>query len=118
MRTFKVYILIANRLFHDGIRSGLGLTLENHYVYPVVMNDKFDFLSGYMQENINWISEMGGQVFTCATETDEDSADLKLSRINLEELGELLRDADFIIPYGLPTASYAPPACSRNRDRG
>ena len=87
MKTLKVYILIANRLFHDGIRSGLGLTLENHYVYSVIMNDKFDLLSGYMQENINWISEMGGQVFTCATETDEESADLKLSRITLEELG-------------------------------
>ena len=30
MKTLKVYILIANRLFHDGIRSGLGLILENH----------------------------------------------------------------------------------------
>ena len=75
-------------------------------------------LSGYMQKNINWISEMGGQVFTYTTETDKESTDLKLSRITLEELGELLRDADFIIPYGLPTASYAPPACSRNRERG
>lgn len=31
MESLKVYILIANRMYNDGIRSALGLAVENHY---------------------------------------------------------------------------------------
>ena len=37
----------------------------------------------------------------------------EIANISLEELGEQMREADFIIPYGLPKQSHEPPAaCS------
>ena len=60
MESLKVYILIANRVYNDGIRSGLGLAVENHYAFPVIMNGEFPRMSTYMAENIAWISDMGG----------------------------------------------------------
>ena len=72
MESLKVYILIANRVYNDGIRSGLGLAVENHYAFPVIMNGEFPRFSNYMSENIAWISDMEGQVFSCGADAPTD----------------------------------------------
>ena len=114
MESLKVYILIANRVYNDGIRSGLGLAVENHYAFPVIMNGEFPRMSTYMAENIAWISDMDGQVFSCGAAAPPDLPEgPRVPNLILEELGEQMREADFIIPYGLPKQSHEPPAaCS------
>jgi hypothetical protein len=104
MESLKVYILIANRVYNDGIRSGLGLAVENHYAFPVIMNGEFPRMSNYM----------AGQVFSCGADAPTDLPEgTEIANISLEELGERMREADFIIPYGLPKQSHEPPAaCS------
>ncbi len=114
MESLKVYILIANRVYNDGIRSGLGLAVENHYAYPVIMNGEFPRMSNYMAENIAWIADMEGEVLSCGADAPTDLPEgTEITNISLEELGERMRDADFIIPYGLPKQSHEPPgACA------
>ncbi|BCO10696.1 hypothetical protein GF1_30720 [Desulfolithobacter dissulfuricans] len=114
MESLKVYILIANRTYNDGIRSGLGLAVENHYAYPVVMNGEFPTMSEYMSENIAWIYDMEGEVLTCGAPAPENLPEgVEFKEVSLEELGERMREADVIIPYGLPKqTNEPPPACA------
>lgn len=118
MESLKVYILIANRMYNDGVRSGLGLAVENHYGYPVIFNGEFPPFSTYMKENISWIMDMEGQVYSCGAAVPEETYDAELEEnlikeIDLKELGEAMREADYIIPYGLPKqTNEPPPACA------
>jgi hypothetical protein len=114
MESLKVYILIANRTYNDGIRSALGLAVENHYGYPVIMNGEFPRMSEYMAENIAWIADMEGEVLSCGADAPTDLPEgVEMTNIDLEALGERMRDADHIIPYGLPKqTNEPPPACA------
>lgn len=114
METLKVYILIANRFYNDGIRSALGLAVENHYGYPVVMNGEFPQMSEYMAENIAWIADMEGEVLSCGAEAPTDLPEgVEMTNISLQDLGERMREADVIIPYGLlKQTNEPPPACA------
>jgi hypothetical protein len=117
MESLKVYILVANRMYNDGIRSGLGLAVENHYAFPVIMNGEFPSFSTYMSENIAWVKDMEGQVYSCGAPAPDtcvdEEGDKLIAELSLEELGEAMRDADFIIPYGLSKqTNEPPPACA------
>ena len=118
MESLKVYILMANRMYCDGVRSALGLAVENHYGYPVIFNGEYPPFSTYMKENMGWIMDMEGQVYSCGAEAPEGSYDADLEEnlikeTSLEELGEAMREADFIIPYGLQKQiNEPPPACA------
>lgn len=114
MESLKVYVLIANRIYNDGIRSALGLAVENHYAYPVILNGEFPKFSNYVSENIAWIADMEGELFTCGAPAPENlPGDISLTEIDLQALGEKMREADVIIPYGLPKQSKEPPhACA------
>ncbi len=111
MESKKIFMLLPNRMYAgDGIRSTLGLAIENHFAYAVIMNGEFPRFSEYVKENIDWIRDMEGDVFTCGADAPEG---VELTPITLEELGEKMREADFIIPYGLPKQTKTPPpACS------
>lgn len=113
MASKKIYFLLANRMYAgDGIRSTLGQAVENHYSYAVIMNGEFPRFSNYVVENINWIRDMEGDVFSCGAPAPE-GIEVEINEISLEELGERLREADVIIPYGLPKQSKTPPpACA------
>jgi hypothetical protein len=114
MESLKVYILIANRFYNDGIRSALGLAVENHYGYPVIMNGEFPQFSEYMAENIAWIADMEGEVLSCGADAPTDLPEgVEITNIDLQALGERMRDADVIIPYGLlKQTNEPPPACA------
>ncbi len=83
----------------DGIRSALGLAVENMYAYGCVMDevemDKFNELN---TESLEMLRDMEGDVFATKTSNCELN---ELEPISLEELGEKLRDMTHIIPYGI-----------------
>lgn len=112
MESKKIYILLPNRMYaHDGVRSGLGQAVENHFAYPVFMHGELPRFSDYLKENIDWIRDMEGDVLTLGGGDVPEG--VELTSITLEELGERLREADVIIPYGLPKQTNAPPpACA------
>ncbi|MDZ7640510.1 MAG: hypothetical protein U5J62_00545 [Desulfurivibrio sp.] len=81
----------------DGIRSALGLAVENNYSYAVVMGGEMEKLDEHNIENIEWIRDMEGEVYSTVPANCEKN---ELTPITIEELGQKMRDMDFIVPYG------------------
>lgn len=82
----------------DGIRSALGLAVENMYSYGVVMDTQIESLDDNTQESIEMLRDMEGEIYSTVPENVEN---LGLEAISLEELGEKLREMTHVIPYGL-----------------
>lgn len=82
----------------DGIRSALGLAVENMYAYGVVMDTEIPALDELTQESIEMLRDMEGEVYSTVPANVEKNG---LEAITLEELGEKLREMTHIIPYGL-----------------
>lgn len=81
----------------DAMRSTLGLSVANHYSYAVVLNHTLGKFDDYNAENLEWIRDMEGEVYT----TEQANVDTnELTSITLEEVGQKLREMDVVIPYG------------------
>ena len=81
----------------DALRSTLGLSVANHYAYASVLNHTLGKFDDYNAENLEWIRDMEGEVYT----TEQANADTNtLTAVTLEEIGQKLRDMDVIVPYG------------------
>ena len=81
----------------DAMRSTLGLSVANHYSYAVVLNHTLGKFDDYNAENLEWIRDMEGEVYS----TEQANVDTnELTSITLEEVGQKLREMDVIIPYG------------------
>ncbi len=82
----------------DGIRSALGLAVENMYAFGVVMDQEIPKLDELNQESIEMLRDMEGDVFTT------EPANVKINGfepLSIEELGEKLREMTHIVPYGI-----------------
>ena len=82
----------------DGIRSALGLAVENMYAYGVVMDKEMDKLDELNQESIEMLRDMEGDVYSTVPANVEKNG---FEAINIEELGEKLREMTHIVPYGI-----------------
>lgn len=82
----------------DGIRSALGLAVENMYAYGVVLDNELDAFDDNTQESIEMLRDMEGDIFSTVLANVEKNG---LTAITLEELGEKLREMTHIIPYGI-----------------
>ncbi len=106
----KVYMLMENSVYAgDGLRSALGLAVENHYAYAVFFDGEFPRFSDYVKDNIDFLREMEGDTISVGADSPDDA---ELTPLTIEELGEKMREADFIIPYGLPKQSAKQPDCA------
>jgi len=81
----------------DGIRSALGLAVENMYSYGVVLDKEIPELDELTKESIEMLRDMEGDIFSTVQANVEKN---DFVAITLEELGEKLRDMTHIIPYG------------------
>lgn len=95
----KVCLMYRNKDYAvDGIRSALGLAVENMYSYGVVMDYEIEKLDQHNLESVEMLREMEGEIYsTIPANVDNNS----FEAIDIEELGEKLRDMDIIVPYGL-----------------
>ena len=82
----------------DGIRSALGLAVENMYSYGVVMDKEIDKLDELNMESIEMLRDMEGDVYSTVQANVEKN---DFEAITIEELGEKLREMTHIIPYGI-----------------
>jgi hypothetical protein len=82
----------------DGIRSALGLAVENMYAYGVVMDTELETFDDNTQESIEMLRDMEGEIYSTVPANVEKNG---LEAITLEELGEKLREMTHIIPYGI-----------------
>jgi hypothetical protein len=95
----KVLFMYRNKDYAvDGIRSALGLAVENMYSYGVVMDSEIEKLDEHNMESIEMLRDMEGEVYTTIPANQEKNG---FELLTLEEVGEKLREMDIIIPYGL-----------------
>jgi hypothetical protein len=83
----------------DGLRSTLGLAVANHYGYAVILNTELAPLNDYHSENVEWIRDMEGEVYSTVPANVEKNG---FTAITLEELGKMIREVDIVVPFGLP----------------
>ncbi len=82
----------------DCMRSALGLAVENMYAYCVVLDIEVPEFDDYNKENLEWIHDMEGDVYS---NVDANVSANALTKITVEELGQKLREMDVIVPYGI-----------------
>lgn len=82
----------------DGIRSALGLAVENMYAYGVVMDTEMAKLDELNQESIEMLRDMEGDVYSTVPANVEKNG---FEAIDIEALGEKLREMTHIVPYGI-----------------
>ena len=94
----KVCFIYRNKDYAlDGMRSALGLAVENMYSYGVVMDSEMEQLDEHNLESLEMLRDMEGDIYsTVPANVDKNG----LEPIDIEELGEKLRDMDIIVPYG------------------
>jgi len=95
----KVCFLFVNKDYTlDGMRSALGLAVENNYAYGVVLKNELPVLDDYNRENLEWIRDMEGDILSTVPANVEKN---EMTAITLEEVGQKLREMDVIVPYGI-----------------
>jgi len=82
----------------DGIRSALGLAVENMYAYGVVLDTVLPPFNDNTVESIEMLRDMEGDILSTVPANCDNNG---LTPITLEELGEKLREMTNIIPYGI-----------------
>lgn len=79
----------------EGLRSSLGLIIENNEVIMAVLDHEIDMTAEY-RENLEWFLEMEGRVFSNHPANVEKHG---FEPITVEELGGMLKDMDFVVPF-------------------
>jgi len=95
----KVCFMYRNKDYAvDGIRSALGLAVENMYSYGVVMDNEIEKLDEHNIESIEMLRDMEGEIYSTIQANVDNNG---FESIDIEELGEKLREMDIVVPYGL-----------------
>uniref|UniRef100_A0A832LV93 Sulfur reduction protein DsrE n=1 Tax=Caldimicrobium thiodismutans TaxID=1653476 RepID=A0A832LV93_9BACT len=117
--SYKVCFLIANRPYiSDGIRSALGLAVENMYSFTYIFYQKMPAKTEYLEENLAWIRDMEGDVFAVSETMDEETKNFNLqewglTEASIDDVVEKILECDIIVGYGPPAQKVqAPPQCA------
>ena len=95
----KACFMIRNKDYAiDGMRSGLGLAVENMYSYGVLVDVEIDKLDEENVDRIDMLRDMEGEVFSNVQANCDKNG---FEALSTEELGEKLREMDVIVPYGI-----------------
>lgn len=79
---------------HEGLRSSLGLAVENFYVDMIILDTEI-IISDEYRENLMWLDEMDCRYFS----NHQGNEKYGFSHMNVEEIGKTLKSADLIIPF-------------------
>ena len=95
----KACFMIRNNDYAiDGMRSALGLAVENMYSYGVLVDVEIDKLDEENVDRIDMLRDMEGEVFSNVQANCDKNG---FEALTIEELGEKLREMDVIVPYGI-----------------
>lgn len=95
----KVFFMSRNADYVlDAMRSTLGLAVENMYAYTAVLDVEIPELDEYNKENLEWIRDMEGEVYSNVDANVDKNEFVKAS---IEEIGQKIRDMEVIVPYGV-----------------
>ncbi len=92
----KVAVLIKDKARqYEGLRSSLGLLLDNHIVSMFVLNHEIELTEEY-QDNMGFIDEMDGARYSNVT---ENATKYGFQSVTLEEIALKLKENEVIIPF-------------------
>ncbi|MHB8789885.1 MAG: hypothetical protein ACYDBT_08395 [Desulfobulbaceae bacterium] len=95
----KAFFIIRNKEYAlDGMRSGLGLAVENMYSFAHLLDVEIDKLDENNLDRLEMLRDMEGEVYS-NVQANVDNNGFEL--MSVEELGEKLREMDIIVPYGI-----------------
>jgi len=92
----KVAVLIKDKdRQYEGLRSSLGLLLEQHIVSMFVLNHEIDMTEEYY-DNMEFIDEMEGTRYSnVATNVDKYGFQL----VSLEQVAQKIKENEVVIPF-------------------
>ena len=114
--SIKVCFLIGNRIYYsDGIRSALGLAVENMYSYVYIFFNKMPAKTEYLEGNVGWLRDMEGEVSAVVDTMDEETKNYnlqewELAEATLDDVVEKMLECDYVVGYGLPPQKVKLPA--------
>ena len=95
----KACLIIRNKDYAlDGMRSSLGLAVENMYAYSHLLDVEIDKLDDNNLDRLEMLRDMEGEVYSNVQANVTKNG---FEAMSIEELGEKLRDIDVIVPYGI-----------------
>ena len=95
----KACFMIRNKDYAlDGMRSALGLAVENMYSYSALVDVEIDKLDEENMDRLEMLRDMEGEVYSNVQANCDKNG---FEAMSIEELGEKLRDMDVIVPYGI-----------------
>ena len=95
----KACFMIRNKDYAlDGMRSALGLAVENMYSYAHLLDTEIDKLDENNLDRLEMLRDMEGEVYSNVQANVDNNG---FEAMSVEELGEKLREMDIIIPYGI-----------------
>ena len=95
----KALFIIRNKDYAlDGMRSGLGLAVENMYSYAHLLDAEIEKLDENNLDRLEMLRDMEGEVFSNVQANVDNNG---FEAMSIEELGEKLREMNIIVPYGI-----------------
>ena len=95
----KACFMIRNKDYAlDGMRSGLGLAVENMYSYAHLLDVEIDKLDQENVDRLDMLRDMEGEIFSNVQANCDNNG---FEAMSLEELGEKLRDMNIVVAYGI-----------------
>jgi len=95
----KACFIIRNKDYVlDGMRSGLGLAVENMYSYAHLLDTEIEKLDENNLDRLEMLRDMEGEVYSNVQANVDNNG---FEPLSVEELGEKLREMDVIVPYGI-----------------
>lgn len=95
----KACFIIRNKDYVlDGMRSGLGLAVENMYSYVHLLDTEIEKLDENNLDRLEMLRDMEGEVYSNVQANVDNNG---FESLSVEELGEQLREMDIIVPYGI-----------------
>jgi len=92
----KVAVLIKDKeRQYEGLRSSLGLLLENHVISMFVLDHEVDMTEEY-QDNMGFIDEMGGSRYSNVPANVEKHG---FKAVTLEEIPAAVKGSDLVIAF-------------------
>ena len=92
----RVAIIIKDKeKQYEGLRSSLGLLLEDHVVSMFVLDHEVEMTEEY-SDNMAFIDEMGGSRYS---NNPANSEKYEFHYLSLEEICEKLKENELIIPF-------------------